>query len=93
MFDPIMYAMMKKNGVGLPVVEIADPSAITKDEGAKLTACIGMPIIVKTSLGTGPVSIVAHYMYALGHSYTANIASNIAMISYNEGADVWEARL
>lgn len=34
------------SGFGLPVVEIADITAITTEENAKLTACMGMPIIL-----------------------------------------------
>jgi hypothetical protein len=46
-------------GAVLPVVEIADVSAITAEESAKLTACIGMPCIINVN---GAVVIVHNYV-------------------------------
>ena len=66
--DMITLAMAKKytdekcggsSGGGLPVVEIADTSAITAEEGAKLTACIGMPCVIKDDRG----ALVCSYVY------------------------------
>jgi hypothetical protein len=40
-------------GVCLPVVEITDVSNITTEESAKLTACIGMPCVIKFGTFSG----------------------------------------
>ena len=50
-----------KGGVCLPVVEFSSFSTdLTAEENAKLTACIGMPCIIKIS---GILSEVATYLY------------------------------
>jgi hypothetical protein len=67
MFDPIMYAMMKKNGGGLPVVEITtEPGGpntpLNAEENAALDAAsgTGLPCIFKiVQLGISAMSFFA----------------------------------
>ena len=61
-------------GVCLPVVEIADFTALTEAEQAKLTACIGMPIVLKCELGPGvPVAVVMTYGFTGEHQFVGQI--------------------
>lgn len=50
-------------GVCLPVVEIADISELTESENSAVSACIGMPCILKTQYGTALCS----------YSFTSNV--------------------
>ena len=50
-------------GVCLPVVEIADISRLTESENSAVSACIGMPCILKTQYGTALCS----------YSFTSNV--------------------
>ena len=78
-------------GAVLPVVEIANIEEITKDEGAKLTACIGMPIIIKTMMSGFPVCIVANYVGIMNiPSYEASVMGQMFTLAYSESTDVWK---
>lgn len=64
-------------GVCLPVVEIADITNITAEENAKLTACMGMPIVLVSAGG----ALVCDYSSVEGYLYlNANMGGSIISV-------------
>lgn len=70
-------------GVCLPVVEIADLTSITAEENAKLTACIGMPIVCR--FNQNGVSILMSYTHFDSHAFAGQIGELSAIIGSEDG--------
>ena len=75
-------------GVCLPVVEIAYIEALSEAEQAKLTACIGMPIILKTEFFT----LVANYLYINVHSFVGVFSAETVFNIVSEDGVTWTAQ-
>ena len=79
-------------GVCLPVVElnidaiIGEEVAFTDAENAALTACIGMPFILKSGNSTVSTSIVMEY---LGGGNEHSFASGNTTLHTNNGGETW----
>ena len=79
----------KRLGAVLPVVEIADVTAITAEESAKLKAAIGMPCIIKLYADEETV-LWDVYAYALV-AETAHIFASTADIEIfsEDNGETW----
>ena len=73
-------------GVCLPVVEIADAENLTADENAKLTACIGLPCIIKVTFEGITGCAVAAYQANNGvHNFTLSLFGAMASYESTDG--------
>lgn len=75
-------------GVCLPVVEIADISAITAEEGAELGKHIGMPVVIKVTIDGTLNCCVFNYTYVDAyrtHLYGATIGTDAVILTSSDG--------
>lgn len=70
----------------LPVVEIADINAITDAESMALIACVGNPIIIKSSDSSGSLACPFSYMYASGVHHYSGYCGTYLTIRSTDGA-------
>lgn len=79
--------------VVLPVVEIADITAITLEESLAITSLGGRPIIVKSSDETGSVGIVCSYISRQDgvRFYSGLAASNVFVLRCDDGVAWYKA--
>lgn len=75
-------------GVCLPVVEIADISAITAEEGAELGKHIGMPVVIKVTIDGTLNCCVFNYTYVDAyrtHLYGTTIGTDAVILTSSDG--------
>ena len=90
MFDPIMYAMMKKNGGGLPVVEFENADGtLSENDQANLTAAIGNPIVLKFP-GANGIGIASLAAYDCSGGYHQFVCLYPQMIFRSTDGTTWE---
>jgi hypothetical protein len=75
-------------GVCLPVVEIADISAITAEEGAELGKHIGIPVVIKVTIDGTLNCCIFNYTYVDAyrmHLYGTTIGTDAVILTSNDG--------
>lgn len=75
-------------GVCLPVVEIADISAITAEEGAELGKHIGIPVVIKVTIDGTLNCCVFNYTYVDAyrtHLYGTTIGTDAVILTSSDG--------
>ena len=70
----------------IPTVELADPEAITDEENAALSACIGGPLIIKW---TGRTILFNYAQSGSTHMFLASVASLGSAAFVSEDGQTW----
>lgn len=77
-------------GLYVPLVEIADPNALTDEDKAKLNACIGSPICFKASSNGATAAVLMSYIGQNDGIQIFEAPSGTGKVAFmGNGADEW----